>query len=351
MRYFYWIVGGSLLRLAILPAPAPAQMIGIDATQMEALQIRLEKVRPAAREAVALLPGTVVPPLNSRVAVSAPFAGTVLQVGVLAGQHVEEGAPLVTIASREMLEAIARLRQSEVELRNAELNAKRQRALADKQAGSEMKAQEAEAEAAKLRVATEQYRRILSLGNIVLNRDGSYSLTAPKSGHIAETRVSAGASLDAMAPAVIVDAGDELWLEAQLPAYLAGRVKKGDEIEVVPGIEGSVISVGSALDPVTRSATLLARIVSGAPLVPGQMVTLSVSRPLAEGALSVPPRSLAHLSGKHVVFKRTDSGFAVTPVSVRGEASGSATVDGGISAGDEVAVSGIAELEKILAGE
>ena len=73
---------------------------------MDALKIRLEKVRPASMEAVALLPATVVPPLNSRVAVSAPFAGTVLQVEVLAGQRVKEGMPLVTIASKDMLEAI-----------------------------------------------------------------------------------------------------------------------------------------------------------------------------------------------------------------------------------------------------
>ena len=81
-------------------------------------------------EATALLPATVIPPLNSRVAISAPFAGTVLQVEVLAGQHVKEGMPLATIASKDMLEAIGRLKQLEVELATAEINAKRNRALA-----------------------------------------------------------------------------------------------------------------------------------------------------------------------------------------------------------------------------
>ncbi len=336
---------------AIAPAaPAFPQTVALQNRQLEALQIRVERVETALSEAVVLLPATVVPPLNSRVAVSAPFAGTVLHVNVLVGQHVEEGTPLVTIASREMLEAVARLRQSEVELQAAEVIAKRHRELADRRVGSLTKAEETQTEVNKLRVVTEQHRRIASLGNLKVNADGSYTLSAPKAGHVVETRATPGGSLDAMAAAVLIDTSDELWIQAQLPAIFVERISEGDEITITNGIVGRVISVGSSLDPVTRSASLLARLPQGSGLVPGQMVTLTVSRPAAKGALSVPSRSITRIGGKPTVFLRVGEGFAATPVSVRGKTADTATIEGEINAGQEVAVSGIVQLEKMLTG-
>lgn len=342
---------GLCFYLLLSSVPAIAQTIEISPKQMEALHIRLEKVQRASMEAVALLAATVIPPLNSRVAVSAPFAGTVLQVEVLAGQHVKAGMPLATIASKDMLEATGRLKQLEVELATAEINAKRYRALADKQAGSEMKAQETEAEAAKLRAAVEQNRRITSLGNIRINADGTYSLVAPKAGHVVETRAAAGAMLEAMAAAVIIDTSDEIWVQAQLPASLVGRIAPGDKIAIAPSIEGSVISVGADLDPVTRSTLLTARVPEDSGLVPGQMVTLTISRPSEKAALNVSPQSITYAGGKPVVFRWTGNGFEVTPVSVLGKTAEIATVEGNLAPGQEVAVTGIAQLEKMMAGE
>jgi len=351
MYYSRLVLSLSFFLMAAVAAPASAQTIAINAKQMEALQIRLEKVRPATMEAVALLPATVIPPLNSRMAVSAPFAGTVLQVEVLAGQHVKEGMPLVTIASKDMLEAAGRLKQLEVELATAELNAKRYRSLAEKQAGPEMKAQEAESEAAKLRALTEQSRRITSLGNIKINADGTYSLVAPKAGHVVEARATPGSMLEAMAAAVIIDTSDDIWVQAQLPASLVGRIAADDKIAITPTIEGSVISVGSDLDPVTRSTMLIARVPEGSGLVPGQMVTLTVSRPSAKAAVNVPPQAITYVAGRPVVFKWTGTGFAVTPVIVLGKTAEMATIEGSLAPGQEVAVTGIVQLEKMMAGE
>ena len=302
-------------------------------------------------EAVALLPATVIPPLNSRVAVSAPFAGTVLQVGVLAGQRVKEGMPLVTIASKDMLEATGRLKQLEVELATAEVNATRYRSLSEKQVGSEMKAQETETEAAKLRAVTEQYRRITSLGNIRINADGTYSLAAPKDGHVVETRVTPGAMLEAMAAAVLIDTSDEIWVQAQLSASLVGLIAPGDKVAIAPGVEGTVISAGSDLDPATRSAQLYARVAEGSGLVPGQMVTLTASRRLAKEAVNVPPQAVTYANGRSIVFKWTGSAFTVIPVTVLGKSAEIATIEGALAPGQEVAVTGAVQLEKMMAGE
>jgi len=344
-------VGLPLLLQLAAAAPALPQTIAMNARQMDALQVRLEKVKPASMEDVALLPATVIPPLNTRIAVSAPFAGTVLQVEVLAGQKVKEGMPLLTIASKDMLEASGRLKQLEVELTTAELNARRYRSLAEKQAGSEMKAQETEAEAAKIRAVTEQFRRITALGNIRINTDGTYSLIAPKAGHVVETRATTGAMLEAMAAAVLIDTSDDMWVQAQLPAPLVGLVAAGDKIAVAPGIEGTVISVTADLDPITRSAVLFARLGEGARLVPGQMVTITVSRRLSKVAVAVPPQAITYADGRPIVFKWNGSGFAAISVAVLSKTAQIATVEGNLAAGQEVAVTGVAQLEKMMAGE
>ena len=81
------------------------------------------------------------------------------------------------------------------------------------------------------------------------------------------------------------------------------------------------------------------------------MVTLTISRPSQKSALSVPSQSITYAAGKQVVFKWTGGGFALTPVSVLGKTAEIATVEGSLTPGQEVAVTGIVQLEKMMAGE
>ena len=99
--------------------PAHSAEIAVSQAQIDRLEIRLEQARPATEEAIALLPATIIPPMNSRIAVAAPFAGTVVSVDVLPGQTVEQGRTLMTIASRELVETMSRLRQAEANLASA----------------------------------------------------------------------------------------------------------------------------------------------------------------------------------------------------------------------------------------
>ena len=100
----------------VAPGLAQAAEIAISQTQLDRLEIKLQDVQPATDEAIALLPGTVIPPMNSRIAVPAPFSGTVVSVDVLPGETVEMGRALMTIASRELVETMSQLRQAEANL-------------------------------------------------------------------------------------------------------------------------------------------------------------------------------------------------------------------------------------------
>ncbi len=341
----------ALAPLGLVPLPAYAAEIAVSQAQLNGLQIKLQEVRPATDEAIALLPGTIIPPMNSRIAVPAPFAGTVVAVDVLPGQMVEKGQPLMTIASRELVETLSQLRQAEANLDAATAVAERYRALVDKNIASPTRAAETKAQEMGLRAVVEEHKRLVSLGNIKTNADGSYTLVAQRAGRIVEANVAPGATIAAMAPAVVLDTSDELWVEAQLPASLMGKVRPGDSILLGNGIAGKVLSVGHTLDPKTRSAMLIGSISASAGFVMGQMVTLSIHREAAVAGLAVPAQSVVWVGGTPSVFVRTRAGFSVLAVKLKGKTLHGATIEADLAPGEKVAVSGLAQLENMIGGK
>ncbi len=345
-----------LLPLCLASLPAAAKDITVTPAQVERLAIKLEDVRTTTTEAVALLPATVVPAMNARLAATAPFAGTVVQLHVLPGQMVSKGEALATLSSRELLEAIAQLAQSEAELQMAEAVAQRKRTLASKNIASPTLAEEAEAQVAKIRAVIDRHKTAVALGGISLGENGQYTIRAPAAGKVVETFAMPGGTLAAMAAAVAVDVSGELWLEAQIPAELVWRIKPGDAVsvvggQVIEGLAGKVVSVGGSLDKMTRSATMLASVPANSRLLPGQMVTLSVARPTETGGLEVPAAAVAWIGDEHAVFVRSDNGFTLTPVTLRGKSPVAATVSGNLTAGQRVAASGLPQLESMMTEE
>lgn len=341
-----------VLPLALIGSSAvQAKDVTVSPAQVERLEIKLEGVRIAETEAIALLPGTVTPAMNARLMAASPFAGTLVQLHVLPGQHVTRGAPIATISSRELLEAMSQLAQSEAELQMAEAIARRKRTLADKNFQVPAVAEEAEAQVAKIKAVIEQHRRTASLGGMTIGQGGQYTITAPADGTIVEARAMLDDKLDAMAPVVSIDTSAELSIEVQVPAYLVARIKPGDKIQVINGPEGTVISVGGSLDRMTRSATLIASVPANSGLLPGQMVTLTVQRAAEVGGLAVPSNSVARINGRDSVFVRTDAGFKLVAVTLRGRSPFGATVEGNLAPDAKVAASGLPQLEQMLAGE
>ena len=336
---------------AAIAAEDSARSVAVTAQQLERMDIALAPVRPTSTQAVALLPGTVIPALDARLVAAAPFAGTVVQVHVLPGQTVSKGKPLATISSREVLDAMSQVAQAQAELQMAEATARRKRTLADKAIQNPALAEEAEAQVVKIKAVLEQHRRALSIGGIAVTEGGRYAITAPADGRVVESAILPGDKVDAMAAAVTLDTSGELWIEAQVPSDLATRIKPGDRIQVVDGPEGKVIAISGSLDRMTRSARMLASVPAGSGLMAGQLVTVSVVQEAATGSLSVPESAVARVKGQHGVFVRSDTGFALVPVKVAGRSLKDATILGDVPGNARVAASGLPELEQMLGGE
>ncbi len=339
---------------SVVAAPATkakANDVALTREQVRRLEIKIEPVRRAENEAVAVLPGTVIPALNARIVATAPFAGTVKQVHVLPGQRVAKGTPLATISSRELLEAQSQLSQAEAELQIAEAISHRKRVLVDKNFQSPAVAEEAEAQVAKVKSVLDHHKRTLALHAITIGQGGEYILPAPQDGTIVEVSAMPGDKVDAMAAALTLDTSAELWVEVQVPANLVRSIKPGDAIEVIGGPEGRVVSLGGSLQRTSRSASLYASVPADSGLLPGQLVSINLLRATVTGALSVPTTAVTRFADKNAVFVRNDGGFTLTPVEVRGQSMKVATIVGELSANAHVAASGIPQLEQMLQGQ
>jgi cobalt-zinc-cadmium efflux system membrane fusion protein len=332
-------------------ASAETNTVTLTAEQVRRLDIKVEPVRPAKVEGLAVLPGTVVPPLNSRIVATAPFAGTVTQVYVLPGQRVSKGDPVATISSRELLDVQRQLSQAEAELQMADAIARRKRLLADKNVQHPVVAEEAEAQVNKIKAVIEQHKRTLSLNAIVPGQNGEYSIPAAQDGTVVEVNAMPGDTIAAMGAVVTVDTSNKLWVEVQVPASVVELIKPGSAIQIVGGPKGHVVSVGTSLQRMTRSALLYAAIPTSSGLLVGQLVTVQLQRPAVPGALSVPANAIARIAGQSAVFVRNDSGFTIKTVELRGQSADAATIVGDLPPDAQVAASGLPQLEQMLQGE
>lgn len=346
---------GLVLTALIVSASARAseaiKRIDLTDQQVARMEIKVAPVQPTDEQPLTTLPGTVVPAHNARIVAAAPFGGTVLQVYALPGQMVHKGDPLVTISSRELLDAISAKAQAEAELQMAEATARRRRSLADKNIQNPTMADEAEAQVAKIKAVIEQHARLLTMGGIVAGEGGSYTLPAPADGRIVSNDVMPGDKIDQLNAAVTLDTSNDLWIEVQVPASLVMRIRKGDKVHIVDGPEGQVVSVGGSLDKMTRSAKLLATVPAQSGLLPGQMVTVSLVQQAETGSLAIPSTAVARINERDGVFVRDGAGFNLIPVKVNGRSQSSATIVGNVPLDAQVAASGLPQLEQLLSDQ
>ncbi|WP_244500026.1 hypothetical protein [Methyloceanibacter superfactus] len=111
------------------------------------------------------------------------------------------------------------------------------------------------------------------------------------------------------------------------------------------------MSVGTALQGMTRSALLYASIPASSGLMAGQLVSIQLERPAVPGAVSVPAKAVARIAGKSAVFVRSDTGFTIKMVELRGKSMEVATIVGDLPPDAQVAASGLPQLEQMLQGE
>jgi len=336
------------------PSPATEQAAGaaspgilkVEDERAAALGIRLEAASAADEAPLGVVPAMIEPPANARVAVAATFPGVVTRTLVVEGDSVRQGQPLAIISSRDVLTMGADLARADARLGVARSNAARLSQLSREGIIAGARADQANAIAAEARADVSEKARILRMVN-GQGSSGSYTLTAPIAGRVTSATIQAGNPVDGTTAPYVIDAADRYEAVGQLPERLVGAVRPGMRVHIEPDIEGSIIAVGSTIDPATRSASLKAQIPARPGIVAGRTTSLAISGPAPAGAASVPSAAVAVLEGKTVVFVAAPGGFAIREV-VSGGTSGARTVLlSGVKPGERIVIEGTSALKAL----
>lgn len=360
------LVGAGGAYVLLRPASEPvaeAETAGdpgaLSDAQIKRLGIRTEPARQAESLPLGTVPGIIALPPEARVAVTSPFAGTVVRLFVIQGQEVTQGQPLAVVRAAETVRVGGELARAEADLAYARSSANRLDQLSREGIIAGVRADEARAAALRTEATIRENRRLLALAGA--GRDGTMTLRAPISGRVSTVAVETGGPVgEAMAPFVVENTA-ALSLDLQVPARLAGQVRPGMTVEVplpadpARSVAGRILSVSGTIDPVSNSLPAKASLGTtglgnAAGFVPGKGVMAVVAGDAGSGqtGVSIPASAVVRIGGTDYVFVRTARRFERRAVTMLAEAGGRAVLSQGVKPGENVAISGVAELKSLL---
>lgn len=334
-------------------ADMPVAAGALSAQQLRRLGVQTVVAEAAMDVPLGTVPAAITLPPEAQVAVTAPFDGAIIRLHVIQGQQVSAGQALATVRSREPLQYGAELARAQARLGLAEASAARTRQLVQEGIVAGARADEMNAAIRVARTDVAENARILRQAGA--SASGEVTLRAPIGGRVAAMTAQVGGPVMATSAPFVIENSAAFTLDLQLPERLAGQVRPGMRIAVpasgaMPELTGSILSVGSSLDPATRSIIAKARIDGTPPLVAGKSVMVVIHHDSAQPGVSVPSRAMTTIDGKPHVLLRTSKGFAPRAVTVAGQSGDRTILSDGLKPGDKVAVSGISELKMLLAG-
>lgn len=269
--------------------------------------------------------------------VTSRISSVVSRIGFAEGEDVATGRLLVELDSKE---ARADLAVAEASLRQSRSQYERSRQLADTRVISESQLEELEA---KMKMDEAQVQAARA------RLDNSF-IRAPFAGSLGLRRVSVG---DLVGPDTVITTLDDtrnIRLEFTVPEGFLAEMRTGMQIAassvVYPGqpFTGSVVSLDSRVDPVTRSVTVIARIPNpDRMLKPGMFLTVELERARRQ-VLMVPEEALSPRQGKQYVYLVQDGRAVEREVQIGARSPGLVEVRTGLNAGDVIVTEGIQRL-------
>lgn len=351
---YLWATGGVSGTVSSSSSAGPRVAPGaLTATQIERLGIRTAPAEAAVDVPLGTVPAVISLPPEAQVAVTAPFDGAVIRLFVVQGQAVSKGQALALLKSREPVQYGAELARAHARLALAEVSAARTRQLVDEGIIAASRADEMNAQIRVARTDVSENARILSQAGASAN--GNLTLRAPIAGRVAMVNVQTGGPVGGTTAPFVIENNAALTLDLQLPERLANSVAPGMAVVLQsPGggteIQGTILSVGASMDPLTRSIPAKARIGAAPSLVPGKSVMAIIKGASIQSGASVPASALTQIDGKEHVFVRVGNRFERRGVVSAGRADGRVLISEGLKPGDLVAISGISELKAMLEG-
>ncbi|HJR68449.1 MAG TPA: efflux RND transporter periplasmic adaptor subunit, partial [Gammaproteobacteria bacterium] len=274
---------------------------------------------------------------NESVTLTAKVTDSVRRVNFEDGDYVDAGTVLIELTNQEeealLAEARANLDDAESQLRRLE------------DLSSRGLSAESELDVARSRAAAQRARL-----NSVVARLRDRLILAPFSGMLGFRQVSPGTMLSPNTPITSIDDISVIKLDFTVPESAIGSMAPGAKIVAksvsFPGrnFEGTVRTVGSRVDPVTRAITVRAHIEnSDRALRPGMLLTVEVVT-AERMALVVPEGAVFQVQNRAYVYRADGDTARQQQIDVGDRRFGVVEVLGGLTEGDLIVIEGIVKL-------
>jgi len=267
---FFWQRNGeAALETHAEPAPDVPRVQGDTIRFSENFRkragIRIEKVRFDQLVPVVSAVGTVDFNAEYVAAVGTRLRGLVSRVSKFEGDTVKAGAVLARVESAELGEAQAAVSMFDAERHAAELNAEREKKLAERNltTARELEMAAVEAKKAGLMLGAAQ-QKVAALGGSLRTKNeialGTHDVRSPIEGTVVERKVAPGQFVEGQLVAFKVANLDHLWIELDVFERNLSRISLGDQAELRPlsgtaePLIGRVGKIASTIDQETHSA-------------------------------------------------------------------------------------------------
>lgn len=352
-----------LILLSLAAAPAAAQDIPLNDTQIGKLGIAVATLPPQKQGELSGLPAQVAIPGDQLHTISTPLAAMVEQVLVGVGDAVQKGQVLARLQSPAFVEAQRSLLQAHMQAQLANENLQRDEQLWKDGIIAESRLRATRSQRNEAAAVLTERRQTLKLFGMTAREieqllsgnelSSQLAITAPISGVVLEKSASSGQRLDAATPLFKVAKLSPLALEIQVPLASAANLKVGAAVSIPAfGARGRLSAIGRSLSGGSQTILVRALIDKGTDnLRPGQFVETSIATGSASTRQwNIPNAALARLNDQPVIFVRTASGFRTEKVDILLEGAQDSVVTGNLKGDEQIAVRGVSSLKSSAMG-
>lgn len=351
--------------LSAQPAPALPKMVqgGFRPDSAQWANITLGTVTQRKFPGLVLVEAQVATDDDTSTQVFSPFTGQVMKIAVKAGDHVNKGQVLATVAASEAIQSESDLIAARIAARNADANEARQHALYNDGSAALKDWQQAQADQATATgalIAARGKLHALGFGDAQIHAMESQSkdhafapaaeLTSPISGTVIQRLVGPGQFVQAASSNAVFAIGnlDRLWLIGNVREEDAPQMRVGEAVDVtVAALPGRVFParltwVGAGIDTTTHRLAVRAEIANRDGLLkPAMFATMMIHTGGDRVSSAIPEMAVIREGdNSHVWLSAGGGGLVMRPIRPGRLQNGYMEVLSGLKPGDRVALAG-----------